>query len=244
MAAADTAGSNSVVLLGGVGDRNRGKGRAPLGFRSSSFCRSRCGGQAHSGTSRPSVLSGQPGRGRARAAAEIRRANLHADLVLLSACETAVGKIEGEEGVANLAHTFLVAGAKSVVASTWRVNDRTTATLMAQMYSYLTKGEPVASALRHAQLDMLRDFGANTPPFYWDGLLVIGHGARTVSFRSASVDAQPAGAFTIRPAARSQSSISTRSFAGRTGPKLRVTADKKFWIFPNPRHLNRAFTRS
>jgi CHAT domain-containing protein len=124
---------------------------------------------------------------------EIRRANLRADLVVLSACETAVGKIEGEEGVANLARTFLVAGAKSVVASTWRVNDRATATLMAQMYSYLGKGESVASALRHAQIDMLRNFGAATAPFYWDGFLVIGDGARTISFRSTSAYAPRAG---------------------------------------------------
>ncbi|MBV9084132.1 MAG: CHAT domain-containing protein [Acidobacteriaceae bacterium] len=115
---------------------------------------------------------------------EIRRESLQADLVVLSACETAVGKLEGEEGVANLARTFLVAGARSVVASTWRIQDRATATMMSNLYSYLGTGENVATALRHAQLELLKQFGSTTPPYFWAGFLVIGDGSTTISFGS------------------------------------------------------------
>jgi CHAT domain-containing protein len=124
---------------------------------------------------------------------EIRREELRADLVVLSACETAVGKIEGEEGVANLARTFLIAGSRSVIASSWTVDDRATATMMAQMYSYLANGEPVATALRHAQIDMLRQFGSTTAPFYWAAFLVIGDGSRSTSFRSTNAYPEATG---------------------------------------------------
>ena len=127
-------------------------------------------------------LATRHGRGVHRTLTEIRREELRADLVVLSACETAVGKIEGEEGVANLARTFLIAGSRSIIASSWMVDDRATATLMAQIYSYLAKGEPVATALRRAQIDMLRQFGSNTSPFYWAAFLAIGDGNQKISF--------------------------------------------------------------
>lgn len=109
---------------------------------------------------------------------EIRRQRLQADLVTLSACQTAVGKLEGQEGVINLARTFLAAGAGSVAASLWMVDDRSTATLMGKFYSQLSKGKNVSDALRDAQLEMIQDFGKQFPPYYWAGFSVIGDGTK------------------------------------------------------------------
>jgi CHAT domain-containing protein len=115
-------------------------------------------------------------------AREIRESRIGADLVTLSACETGVGRLQGEEGVMNLARTFLVAGAKSVVASLWDADDRSTATLMAHFYRQIATGKSVAEALRTAQIEMLKEFGSDMPPYYWAGFTVIGDGKRQISF--------------------------------------------------------------
>jgi CHAT domain-containing protein len=113
-------------------------------------------------------------------AREIRATHLSADLVTLSACETGVGRLEGEEGVMNLARTFLAAGAKSVVASLWDTDDRFSATLMDRFYRHIAEGQTVAEALRTAQLDMLAVFGKDVQPYYWAGFTVIGDGTKRV----------------------------------------------------------------
>ena len=71
---------------------------------------------------------------------EIRDLNLAADLVTLSACDTGVGALEGEEGIANLVRAFLFAGAKSVVASLWAASDTYTITLTCGLRSQPTTG--------------------------------------------------------------------------------------------------------
>jgi CHAT domain-containing protein len=114
-------------------------------------------------------------------AREIRRSHLTADLVTLSACETGVGRIQGEEGVTNLARNFLVAGAKSVVASLWDADDRFTATLMSHLYKHIALGETVAESLRASQMEMLAEFGGDTKPYFWAGFTVIGDGTRKIS---------------------------------------------------------------
>ena len=68
---------------------------------------------------------------------EIRDLNLAADLVTLSACDTGVGALEGEEGIANLVRAFLFAGAKSVVASLWAASGVYTRNLMQHFYQYI-----------------------------------------------------------------------------------------------------------
>ena len=85
----------------------------------------------------PSSSESEDGLWQAR---EIRRTRMNADVVVLSACETGSGKLQGQEGVMNLARAFLTAGARSVVASLWDVDDRSTATLMESFYEHL-KGE-------------------------------------------------------------------------------------------------------
>ena len=114
-------------------------------------------------------------------AREIRRSHLSADLVTLSACETGTGRLQGEEGVMNLARSFLVAGAKSVVASLWDADDRSTATLMAHFYKHIAGGERVSDSLRKGQIEMLAEFGEDVKPYFWAGFTVIGDGTRKIT---------------------------------------------------------------
>jgi CHAT domain-containing protein len=113
-------------------------------------------------------------------AREIRQARLNAEAVVLSSCETGTGRLEGQEGVMNLARAFLAAGAKSVVASYWKVQDRSTATLMESFYGHLAQGESVSDALRSSQLDFIKTYGPKAQPDLWAGFEVIGDGARTI----------------------------------------------------------------
>src|SRR6516165_4111979 len=94
---------------------------------------------------------------------EIRDLNLAADLVTLSACDTGVGALEGEESIANLVRAFLFAGAKSVVASLWAASDVYTLNLMEHFYRYIAAGEDKGSALRHAQMDLIKQFADRRP---------------------------------------------------------------------------------
>lgn len=113
-------------------------------------------------------------------AREIRRTRLNADVVVLSACETGTGRLQGEEGIMNLARAFLTAGAKSVVASLWDVEDRSTATLMEGFYQHLAKGESIAIALRSSQLEFIETYGEKADPKLWAGFEVIGDGTRRI----------------------------------------------------------------
>jgi CHAT domain-containing protein len=117
-------------------------------------------------------------------AREIRQSRLNADLVVLSACETGTGRLAGEEGIMNLARAFLAAGAKSVVASLWAVDDRATATLMENFYRHLAAGAQVREALRQAQLDFITDYGVKAQPYYWAGFEVIGDGTRQINLKT------------------------------------------------------------
>ena len=68
-------------------------------------------------------------------------------LVVLSACETGLGKIERGEGVLSLARGFTYAGAKGLIASLWSVNERSTATIISDFYSHL---KTVKRNLKHS----------------------------------------------------------------------------------------------
>ena len=88
---------------------------------------------------------------------------IDADLVTLSACETALGKEMGGEGLIGLTRAFQYAGARSVLSSLWNVADESTALLMTRFYVYLREGKPKAEALRLAQLDLIGS-GSGKPP--------------------------------------------------------------------------------
>lgn len=99
---------------------------------------------------------------------------LSADLVVLSGCQTALGRDVRGEGLVGLASGFLFAGARQVVASLWRVDDLATAELMTRFYrALLQEGRPPAAALRQAQLEMSADRRWRDP-YFWAGFVLQG----------------------------------------------------------------------
>ena len=119
-------------------------------------------------------------------AREISGLNLSAKLVVLSACDTAVGRLQGQEGVATLARAFLFAGAKTVVATLWSVDDEFSVTLMKRFYRNLAAGQDKAAALRNAKRAILTEFGEKTVPYYWAGFSLIGQGDTAITKRRSS----------------------------------------------------------
>jgi CHAT domain-containing protein len=112
---------------------------------------------------------------------EIVQLRLHADLVILSACDTAVGPVQGEEGIAALSRAFLLAGAKAVVSTLWSIDDTYSLVLMKHFYAHLTAHEPAAYALAEAKRDTLREFGRTAVPYYWAGFTFEGAADRDTS---------------------------------------------------------------
>ncbi len=92
-------------------------------------------------------------------------------LVILSACETALGDIQGTEGVYGLQRSFKMAGASDLVMSLWAVPDNTTAEFMQFFYSYLFEKKSVDQAFELAQKTMRSKYRAN--PSKWAGLVLI-----------------------------------------------------------------------
>jgi hypothetical protein len=107
---------------------------------------------------------------------DIRHLNLNAGLVVLSACDTSAGRLQGQEGMVNLVRAFFYAGARTVVASLWEAGDTATSVLMKHFYSHLMDGEDKAESLRHAKLDLLRKYGEESVPFDWTGFVTVGEG--------------------------------------------------------------------
>jgi CHAT domain-containing protein len=106
---------------------------------------------------------------------EIMRLKLNADLVTLSACRTGLGEIVGGEGVLGLTRAFMYAGARSVVASLWNVNDTATAALMKSFYTNLKNGQPKDEALRQAKLSLIRGKQMTwRHPYYWAPFVLAG----------------------------------------------------------------------
>jgi CHAT domain-containing protein/Tfp pilus assembly protein PilF len=106
---------------------------------------------------------------------EIFQLKLGADLVILSACETALGKEVRGEGMIGLTRAFFYAGARSVVASLWMVSDRSTALLMREFHAHLLDGEDAPAALRRAKLGLLKSKDPRfRHPFFWAPFIVIG----------------------------------------------------------------------
>lgn len=104
---------------------------------------------------------------------EIYQLNLSADLVVLSACRTALGKNFRGEGVIGLTRAFLRAGSKSVAATLWQVEDVSTADLMIDFYKNLKTAPDKSTALREAKLQMLKNLRFSHPHF-WTSFVLIG----------------------------------------------------------------------
>ena len=116
---------------------------------------------------------GQPQNGFLRLY-DIYNLRLSADLVVLSACQTALGQNIKGEGIVGLTRGFMYAGAPRIVASLWRVEDRATAQLMQRFYArMLGDGLTPSAALRAAQVSMLGDKRWQAP-YYWAGFTLQG----------------------------------------------------------------------
>ena len=93
------------------------------------------------------------------------------ELVVLSACETGLGDIVGNEGVYGLQRAFKIAGVKNLMMTLWQIPDDASATLMIRFYkAWLEEGLSLREALRNAQREM-RDEGWD--PYYWAGFVLI-----------------------------------------------------------------------
>jgi len=104
---------------------------------------------------------------------DIHGLKLSADLVVLSSCESALGKDMGSEGLIGLPRAFLHAGAKRVIASLWKVDDEAAAALMTSFYRSLKAGASSAAALRQAQRTLKQD-PKFQDPYFWAAFFLEG----------------------------------------------------------------------
>ncbi|MBP7867740.1 MAG: tetratricopeptide repeat protein [Acidobacteria bacterium] len=105
----------------------------------------------------------------------IQDLRLDSDCVVLSACETGVGKVFGGEGILGLTRAFLYAGARSVVVTLWPISDESTARFMHAFYREILAGVPRDQALRRAQANLARQPGF-AHPFHWAAFVLVGAG--------------------------------------------------------------------
>jgi CHAT domain-containing protein len=105
---------------------------------------------------------------------DIYNLDLSAELVVLSACRTGLGRNVRGEGLVGLTRGFMYAGSKSIIASLWKVDDEATSELMGHFYNSLLKdGLPPAAALRAAKIKMLKREGRNAP-YFWAAFVLQG----------------------------------------------------------------------
>jgi len=105
---------------------------------------------------------------------EVFQLKLHADMVVLSACNTGSGKVTRAEGVASLGTAFLAAGASSATVSLWHVADKSTAILMQEFYRNLLAGMPKAASLAAARSKLASMSPEYRNPFYWAPFVLTG----------------------------------------------------------------------
>ncbi len=107
---------------------------------------------------------------------EILNLKLHAEMVVLSACQTARGKLYQAEGIVGISRSFIYAGSSSVVVSLWNINDRSTSFIMKEFYTAILNNQNKSQALQSAQLSMLRsDRKLYRHPYYWAPFILIGN---------------------------------------------------------------------
>ncbi|MEL7532731.1 MAG: CHAT domain-containing tetratricopeptide repeat protein, partial [Bacteroidota bacterium] len=108
-------------------------------------------------------------------ASEIFNLRLDAEMVVLSACETALGKLHRGEGILSLSRAFQYAGARSLLTTLWRSDDLAAFKLSEQLFPALAAEQNKAEALRQSKLALLAsDDPLRTHPYYWAGSVLIG----------------------------------------------------------------------
>lgn len=103
---------------------------------------------------------------------EIYNFRLNAELVVLSACQTGLGELVETEGAIGLPRVFLYSGARSVVLSLWKIEDKSTARFMEYFYKNLSKGSNKSEALRLAKMKMINSKLSH--PYYWGAFILSG----------------------------------------------------------------------
>jgi len=104
---------------------------------------------------------------------EVFNLKLNADLVVLSACETGLGKDVKGEGLVGLTNAFLYSGARSVLVSLWNVQDHSTADLMVNLYREMDHNHDRGEALRQAKLKLIEG-RRYAQPYYWAPFVLVG----------------------------------------------------------------------
>ncbi len=107
---------------------------------------------------------------------EIYNMRLPANLVVLSACNTGVGKLEKGEGIMSLSRAFFYAGVKSLLMSLWKVSDESTSELMVSFYEGLKAGKDKDLALQQAKVDYIwnQEIAMKSHPYFWAGFVLKG----------------------------------------------------------------------
>lgn len=107
---------------------------------------------------------------------EIYNLSLRAELAVLTACETGVGKQQKSEGVRSLAHCFAYAGCPSIVMSLWQIDEKTSSFIIEDFYKNLAAGMPKNTALREAKITYLKTANDEmTAPYFWAGMVLVGN---------------------------------------------------------------------
>ncbi|MEW6367517.1 MAG: CHAT domain-containing protein [Acidobacteriota bacterium] len=177
--AAKYAGNGATVLVGGEAREARVKsimsnGARVVHFATHGFI------DEHRGSRAGLLLASGPGEDGLLVADEIYARRVPSELVVMSACQTARGRLLDGEGAQSLARAFIYAGARSVVASLWRVDDLQSARLMECFYRRITEGMTPARALCSAKLSLLH----STPgvqPRDWAAFIIVGDADRTIA---------------------------------------------------------------
>jgi CHAT domain-containing protein len=106
-------------------------------------------------------------------AGEMYNLDLNADLVVLSACETGLGKIVNGEGIMSMTRGFIYSGTPNILFSLWKVGDKNTYELMVNFYTDIIEGDPYSKALRNAKLKLIEN-EATAFPANWAGFTLVG----------------------------------------------------------------------
>ena len=117
---------------------------------------------------------------------EIMEMKIAADLVVLSACQTGLGRLLRGEGIEGLNRAFFYAGASSVLMTLWSINDQASAQLMDRFYYHLGHSASIMKALQRAKLDMIES-PYYSHPYYWAGYILSGDGFRVIFPRTGQI---------------------------------------------------------
>ena len=108
---------------------------------------------------------------------EVQQLNFpNTDLVVLSACNTGIGRYAGGEGVFSMSRAFMTAGVPASLTNLWQVDDKITYRLTESFYKYLQQGVPKDQALNKAKLGLLTDGDKlHSMPYFWAATILIGN---------------------------------------------------------------------